>query len=63
MGGISLQAIRTRVDRLAISVGAAGCGESHVRLHISDAMNDDPEPHWPPLDSVLRQNSGGWKFL
>jgi hypothetical protein len=51
MRGSSLQAIRARVDRLAISVGAAGCGESHVRLHLSDVLNDDPEPDWPPVDS------------
>src|ERR1700730_1867400 len=51
MRGFSLQAIRARVDRLAISVGAAGCGESHERLHISDVHNDDPEPDWPPADS------------
>jgi hypothetical protein len=51
MRGFSLQAIRARVDRLAISVGAAGCGESHERLHLSDVWNDDPEPDWPPEDS------------
>jgi hypothetical protein len=45
--GFSLQAIRARVDRLAISVGAAGCGESHLGLHISDLWNDDPEQGWP----------------
>ena len=51
MRGFSLQAIRARVDRLAISVGAAGCRESHVRLHISHVLNDDPEPDWPQPDS------------
>jgi hypothetical protein len=51
MRGFSLRAIRARVDRLAISVGASGCGERHVRLHISDVFNDDPEPDWPPPDS------------
>jgi hypothetical protein len=51
MRGSSLREIRARVDRLAISVGAAGCGESHVRFHMSDVMNDDPEPDWPPFDS------------
>jgi hypothetical protein len=51
MRGSSLQAIRARVDRLAISVGAAGCRESHVRFQMSDVMNDDPEPDWPPFDS------------
>ena len=51
MRGTSLQAIRARVDRLAISVGAAGCGESHERLHVSHVWNDDPEPDWPALDS------------
>jgi hypothetical protein len=51
MQGFSLRAIRSRVDRLAISVGAAGCGESHVRLQVSDVWNDDPEPDWPPPDS------------
>jgi hypothetical protein len=51
MRGFSLQAIRARVDRLAISVGAAGCDGSHVRLHISNVWNDDPEPDWPPPDS------------
>jgi hypothetical protein len=49
MRRFSLQAIRARV---AISVGAAGCGESHVRLHFSDVWNDDPEPatglRWTP---------------
>jgi hypothetical protein len=56
MRGSSLQAIRARVDRLAISVGAAGCGESHVRLHISDVWNDDSEPDWPRLDSRLSRS-------
>ena len=51
MRRFSLQAIRARVDRLAISVGAAGCGKSHVRIHIGHVWNDDPEPDWPPLDS------------
>jgi hypothetical protein len=51
MRGSSLQAIRARVDRLAISVAAAGRGGSHVRLHISDVWNDDPVPDWPPADS------------
>jgi hypothetical protein len=49
MRGSSLRTILARVDRLAISVGAAGCGESHVRLHFSDVWNDDPD--WPPVDS------------
>ena len=51
MRGFPLQAIRARVDRLAISVGAAGCGESHVRIHIGHVWNGDPEPDWPPPDS------------
>ena len=51
MRGSSLRAIRARVDRLAISVGTAGCDGSHVRLHCSDVFNDDPEPDWPPADS------------
>ena len=51
MRRFSLQAIRARVDRLAISVGATGCDGSDVRLHISDVWNDDPEPDWPPPDS------------
>jgi hypothetical protein len=51
MRGFSLQAIRARVDRLAISVGTTGCGESHVRLHFSDVWNDNPEPDCPPVDS------------
>jgi len=45
MRGSSLQAIRARVDRLAISVGAAGCGESHVRLHISPPPVRGPAAH------------------
>ena len=51
MRGSSLRAIRARVDRLAISVGAAGCGGNHVCLHCSDVWNDDPVPDWPPVDS------------
>jgi hypothetical protein len=50
MRGFSLQAIRARVDRLAVSVGTAGCDGSHVRLHRSTVLNDDPIPDWPPVD-------------
>jgi hypothetical protein len=38
------------VERLAISVGTAGCDGSHVRLHCSTVVNDDPIPDWPPVD-------------
>ena len=51
MRGSSLRAIRARVDRLAISVGAAGCDGSHVRLQCIDVWNDDPIPDWPPVNS------------
>jgi hypothetical protein len=51
MRGFSLQAIRARVDRLAISVGAAGCEGSHVPIQWTDVWNDDPVPDWPPADS------------
>jgi hypothetical protein len=51
MRGSSLQAIRARVDRLAISVGVAGCDGSHVRLQCIDVWNDDPIPDWPPVNS------------
>ena len=51
MRGFSLQPIRARVNRLATSVAAAGCGGSHWRLHCSNVWNDDPVPDWPPADA------------
>jgi hypothetical protein len=51
MRGSSLRAIRARVNRLAISVGATGCDGSHVRLQCFDVWNDDPIPDWPSVNS------------
>jgi hypothetical protein len=51
MRGFSLQAIRARVERLAISAGTAGCDGSHVHLRVSRVWNDDPVPDWPLVDS------------
>jgi hypothetical protein len=53
MRGSSLQAIRAKVDRLATSVGAAGCDGSHVRIHCTDVWNDDPIPDWPPVGHMF----------
>jgi hypothetical protein len=51
MRGSSLRAIRARVNRLAMSVGATRCDGSHVCLQCIDVWNDDPIPDWPPVNS------------
>lgn len=52
--GASLQAIRTRVDRLATAVAASGCNGQHTIVHFSEVRGDDPVPQWPPTDAPER---------
>jgi hypothetical protein len=50
MHGLSLRAIRARVERLA--AGVVGCDGAHQVAHVSFWPSGEPQPTWPPADAA-----------
>lgn len=59
MRGPNLQAVRSRVDRLAAAVATRACDGNHAFVKFSGLDHTEPMPSdWPPTDATDRCGCG-----